>query len=39
MLIVNSRHFRNVYFKVGNLKVSNEDRIYTHKSSLTNIFF
>ena len=39
MLIVDSRHFSNVYLKVGNPKVSNEDRIYTPKSSLTNIFF
>lgn len=39
MLIVDSRHFSNVYPKVGNPKVSNEDRIYTPKSSLTNIFF
>lgn len=39
MLIVDSRLFSNVYLKVGNPKVSNEDRIYTLKSSLTNIFF
>lgn len=39
MLIVDSRLFSNVYLKVGNPKVSNEDRIYTPKSSLTNIFF
>ena len=39
MLIVDSCLFSNVYLKVGNPKVSNEDRIYTPKSSLTNIFF